>query len=418
MLSGSVRISRPSPPGNSRLKTRSNWTATSWYASVKTRSIRSSTSRMMSSRSRFDRLRSSSWVVRNVCRSSRAVNSSRASGLIRPSAASRRSPLRSRFSWVSRTYAWRLAGLVAALGRWLGYRLVRPELLDERRGVDAELLDRPGLELLDPQPLLGARDLVAVDRVGQLAQLVLEDGDVAPQDAELRVARGPGLLGPAAQGVGLLGGPGHDPRGVGGAHPDGLGHLCLAQPTLPARLVPGAGLDLRGGGGLQRGRAVVQGPAALLPGPQRQPQLGLVGARPGRLGVEAVALGGGGVVPGFAVVSIGGAAEPPPPRSAPRAIRAPPGRRPPRPPQRRCHARCARPRPGRCARPPRARRASRRPRTSSRRSRAAGRGPTRPRRTPPPPGSGARPWRTGSARLVRTPPRPARGPRRRPPGSR
>ncbi len=30
MLSGSVRISRPSPPGNSRLKTRSNCTATSW----------------------------------------------------------------------------------------------------------------------------------------------------------------------------------------------------------------------------------------------------------------------------------------------------------------------------------------------------------------------------------------------------
>ena len=56
-------------------------------------------------------------------------------------------------------------------------------------GVDAELLDGARLELLDAQPLLGPRHLVAVHGVGQLAQLVLEDGDVAPQHAELGVAR-------------------------------------------------------------------------------------------------------------------------------------------------------------------------------------------------------------------------------------
>ena len=72
-------------------------------------------------------------------------------------------------------------------------------------------------------------------------------------------------------GVGLLGGAGHDPRGVTGAHPDGFGHLSLAQASLPARLMPGAGLDLRGGGGLQRGRAVVQRATTLLPGPECQP---------------------------------------------------------------------------------------------------------------------------------------------------
>ena len=82
------------------------------------------------------------------------------------------------------------------------------ELLDQRRRVDAQLLDGPRLELLDAQPLLGSRHLVAVHGVGQLAQLVLEHGDVASQHAELGVTRGPGLLGAAAEGVGLLGGAG------------------------------------------------------------------------------------------------------------------------------------------------------------------------------------------------------------------
>ena len=79
--------SRPSPPGKSRWKTRSNCTAVSSNASAKTFSTRSSTSLTMSSRSRLELLRSSSCSVRNLCRSSSAENSSSASGLIRPSGA-------------------------------------------------------------------------------------------------------------------------------------------------------------------------------------------------------------------------------------------------------------------------------------------------------------------------------------------
>ena len=50
---------------------------------------------------------------------------------------------------------------------------VRAELVDEHLGVDAELLDRLGLQLLDAGDLAGAGHLVAVGGVGEVAQLVL-----------------------------------------------------------------------------------------------------------------------------------------------------------------------------------------------------------------------------------------------------
>ena len=87
---------------STRAKTRTNWAAVSSKASAKTFCTRSSTSLMMSSRSLRLDLRSSSWVLRNWWRSSRAANSSSASGLTRPSACSPRSALRSRFSCSAR----------------------------------------------------------------------------------------------------------------------------------------------------------------------------------------------------------------------------------------------------------------------------------------------------------------------------
>src|SRR5665811_850495 len=91
MWSGSVRTSRPSPPGNNLLKTPSNWAAVSKYASAKTFSTRSSTSRTISMRSRLEFLRSSSCSVRNLWRSSSAAYSSSARGLTRPMVESLRS---------------------------------------------------------------------------------------------------------------------------------------------------------------------------------------------------------------------------------------------------------------------------------------------------------------------------------------
>src|SRR4029453_6472437 len=96
-------------------------------------------------------------------------------------------------------WLWRLRQRVAPLRRRLRNELVRSELLDEGRRVDTQLLSRPPFELLDAQPLLRARHLVAVDRVGELAQLLLEDGDLAAEDAELRVPRGAGVFRPLAE---------------------------------------------------------------------------------------------------------------------------------------------------------------------------------------------------------------------------
>ncbi len=188
--------------------------------------------------------------MRNVCRSSRAVNSSRASGLIRPRAARRRSPARSRFSWCLAHVGLRLGRFVGPVGGRLGHRLVRPELLHQRRGVDPELLDRPGLQLLDAQALLRARHLVAVDGVGQLAQLLLEGGHVAAEHGQLGVTGGARLVGAAAQGVGLVGRTGEQAGGILGADVDRLGDLRLAEPALPPGFVPGPRIDLRCGRGL------------------------------------------------------------------------------------------------------------------------------------------------------------------------
>ena len=113
-LSGSVSSSRPSPPGKSREKTRAKACSTSAYASAKTCSTRWSTSAMRSSRSLRVRCRSSSWVERNWWRSSRALNSSSANGLTRPSTARSAVAARNRFCCCSRTYAMGSGGSSSA----------------------------------------------------------------------------------------------------------------------------------------------------------------------------------------------------------------------------------------------------------------------------------------------------------------
>ena len=125
----------------------------------------------MSSRSRRVLRRSSSCSVRNLCRSSRAENSSSASGLIRPSWASARSALRSRFCCSSRTYGIGSGSTSRTSSGSTGRRrhqLVGTVVADERLEVEAELVERALLELLHPHPLLGAQHLVAVHGVGQL----------------------------------------------------------------------------------------------------------------------------------------------------------------------------------------------------------------------------------------------------------
>ena len=62
-----------------------------------------------------------------------------------------------------------------------GHRLVGAVLGDQDVAVEAELLERALLELLDPHPLLGAGHLVAVDGVDELVVLA---GQVAQPGAD------------------------------------------------------------------------------------------------------------------------------------------------------------------------------------------------------------------------------------------
>ena len=182
-VAGSVRTSRPSPPGKRRAKTRSNWASVSWKASVKTSSTRSSTSLTMSSRSRLERLRSSSWVGEEgvpLLERRELLERERvdpAEGL--QAALGLAQPLLLLVAHVGGRLG-RLGGVLPRAGD-VRDELVRAELLDEDLGVDAELLDGLGLELLDAGDLAGAGHLVAVRGVGEVAQLVLDGRQLVAQ---------------------------------------------------------------------------------------------------------------------------------------------------------------------------------------------------------------------------------------------
>ena len=159
-------------------------------------------------------------------------------------------------------------------------------------GVDAELLDRLGLELLDAQPLLGAGHLVAVHGVGQLAQLGLQDRDVTPHDGELGVTLGAlGLacrtgVPPPARPTRRAARAPTSPRRARRRRPRPRAGDALASP----RAAGGSRSSWRAAA-LERVGAVLEGAGALLAGAQREPQLGL-GRRAAVAGhgLEAVAL--------------------------------------------------------------------------------------------------------------------------------
>ena len=313
MSSGSVRTSRPSPPGNSRANVASKAVSTSAYASAKTCCTRASTSRTMSSRSLRVFLRSSSCSVRNRCRSSSAENSSSASGLTVPSIASSRSAVRSRLACSSRTNGVGSGVSLAVLdqpgerapaGRARS-RLTRPV------GVEAELLERLLLELLDAHLLLGAGHLVAVHRADQLVVLAGQLAQRRPDGEQLLLATLAGLLDGGARLGGLLergleAGQ-HEP----GADQDRLGGPALAGHPLAALELAGPGLALGLGGAQELVGPAVQRAGALLGGAQGQPRLGLGRAGlAGQLdellaGVELGLGGGVGLGPGQPALELG-----------------------------------------------------------------------------------------------------------------
>ena len=163
------------------------------------------------------------------------------------------------------------------------------ELLDQHLGVDTQLLDRLGLQRLDAQALLGARHLVAMDRVGEVAQVVTERPDLTPHQRQRRIA-----LRAASLGVNPLGGrlfqcTGHTLHGVCRAATDRDRDRGLALATLPARCGTFTGCELCKGSRLQRLHPALHGTGAFLARTQAQAKLGLGCAGLGCTALESVA---------------------------------------------------------------------------------------------------------------------------------
>ena len=263
----------------------------------------------------------------------------------------------------------------------------------------------PLLQRLDPQPLLGAGDLVAVHAVGEPLQLAGQLAEPGAQGAQLGVPLGPRVLG-------LRRGP---PRRAPASAPDGRAAAWAASATSwataasagradPAGLGLGPAGPLLGGGAVELVGAPGKSPDPLLAGPDGEPGL--------HLGLPR---GAGGLLQLVAQRGVRLASSAP---SGPRSWRRHAARR-----ARRAAARSAsscstaaamdlssRSASPRAARPGRrAARAARPRRPSGRPTRAAGRGPTR-RPGWRAPGRRARPAaRTGPARCGARP-RPARAP--------
>ena len=174
----------------------------------------------------------------------------------------------------------------------------RPVVGDQPVGVEAELVERPLLELLDPHPLLGAGHLVAVHGVDQLVEVAAQVAHLLARLAQLLLAPGPPLLDARAfgsgQGHGLLE-PRQHPRG---AAADGLAHAPLVEQLLAAGDRCRPSLALGPGGPEQRVGAAVQGAGPLLGRAQGEPRVHLGGPRDARLLGEALAVGGGGLLLG------------------------------------------------------------------------------------------------------------------------
>ena len=156
---------------------------------------------------------------------------------------------------------------------------MRTELLDERDRVHGELVECLGVQRLDPQPLLGAGHLVPMDRVGELAQLVLVHGDLTAHGHQRGVTEVSSLFRGLALAFGPLGGLAHPTCAV--LRTDAHRGCDL---RLPAPAFATDGLTLTRGE-LGRCRSLegigtfVQRPCPLLLGAQHEPGLGLPCAR-------------------------------------------------------------------------------------------------------------------------------------------
>ncbi len=237
----------------------------------------------------------------------------------------------------------------------------RPVLGEQRGQVDAVLLGRADLQRLDPVPLLGAGDLVAVHLVGQPVQVRRRRADPGAHLEQLGLERAPGgrervpldrgprraTVASAASAVSAS----RAHRG-GDGRPALPGHARRGRPLAGGALLPGLAT--------QRLGPAVQRAGALLGGADGEPGLGLGLTGRGDLGAQPVALVGGGLLLDRRGLGVGqpllqaGQRAPAPARAPARPA---PGRRG-----------AARPRPRRTGRRPPARRAPwRRPSASGRR---------------------------------------------------
>ena len=140
-----------------------------------------------------------------------------------------------------------------------GDQLVGAVVGDQGLGVEAELLERALLELLDAHPLLGAGHLVAVHGVDQLVELAAEVAQPLAGLAQLLLATGAALLD-----AGALGGGRRDRLLEPGEHD---GH-ARARP--PRRRGPRAG--------------AARGGRSPRPGRRARPARPAAASRPGRAG--------------------------------------------------------------------------------------------------------------------------------------
>ena len=177
-----------------------------------------------------------------------------------------------------------------------GDQLVRTVLGEQGLGVDAVLLQRPGLHRLDPQPLLGAGDLVAVHRAGQLLHLVGQLAQPAAYGGHLGVDGRARLLGRGTSGGRADEGTLEPGQGVVGTLRDGSGDRELAGPARPTDGCPLARRALLDRSAFERVGAAGQRASALLARADREPGVDLVLPGPGGGHGEGVTVVGHGPV--------------------------------------------------------------------------------------------------------------------------
>ena len=152
------------------------------------------------------------------------------------------------------------------------------------------------MQRLDPKPLLGSLDLVAMDQVGEVAQLVAERADLSPHHGQPLLTPGARLLGAGPLHGCLCERKSHKPHRVCRPATDRACHRGLALSTLSPGCGPLACRQLRASGGIQRLSPALHGSRPFLAGAKRQAQLGLLGAGSGGADLESVTLIVGGLL--------------------------------------------------------------------------------------------------------------------------